>query len=353
MKMRRPKYTHGYISQHGKPCFYLRRPGHSKVRLPGLPWSPEFMAAYEAALKSDWNKRGIGANRTIPGSVSAAIVAYYASRAFADLAKLTQQNRKAILERFRAEHGHRPMPIPVDVLQHIVDKKTAAAQRNFKKALGGFLSYCRSHSIIKNNPFADIQLSKMKTRGHPTWTVEDVEQYRQHHASGTKARLALELLLQTGHARADVVRMGRQHVKNGKLSMRRQKTGVAFDIPMLPKLLAEIALHPKDQLTFLTTSFDQPFTAAGFGGWFRERCDEAGLTHLAAHGLRKSAAVHHALNGASAFELMAWFGWRTIGEAQRYVEEANRIKLAENAGARLISRTEIGSPPIPVSQNEQ
>ena len=26
--------------------------------------------------------------------------------------------------------------------------------------------------------------------------------------------------------------------------MRRQKTGVQFDIPMLPELLAEIALHP-------------------------------------------------------------------------------------------------------------
>ena len=22
---------------------------------------------------------------------------------------------------------------------------------------------------------------------------------------------------------------------------------------------------------------------------------------------------------------MAWFGWKTIGEAQRYIEEANRI----------------------------
>ncbi|MCP3466452.1 MULTISPECIES: hypothetical protein [unclassified Bradyrhizobium] len=57
------------------------------------------------------------------------------------------------------------------------------------------------------------------------------------------ARLALELILQTGHARADAVRMGRQHVKSGKLSMRRQKTGVQFDIPLPPELVAELALH--------------------------------------------------------------------------------------------------------------
>jgi hypothetical protein len=50
MRMRRPKYTHGFIDRHGKPRFYLRRPGHKKVPLPGLPWSEPFMRAYQAAL---------------------------------------------------------------------------------------------------------------------------------------------------------------------------------------------------------------------------------------------------------------------------------------------------------------
>ena len=38
---------------------------------------------------------------------------------------------------------------------------------------------------------------------------------------------------------------------------------------------------------------------------------------------------------------MAWFGWKTIGEAQRYIEEASRIKLAESAAAEIMSRTGI------------
>jgi len=353
MRTRRPKYTHGFIDRHGKPRFYLRRPGHKKVPLPGLPWSEPFMRAYQAALDADWGKREIGAKRTVAGTVSAALVAYYQSRTFTDLAKLTQQNRRAILERFRAEHGHRPMPIPADVMQHIIDKKTPAAQRNFKNAMLGFLKYCRSHGMITNDPLANIEMAKIKkSNGHHTWAVDEVEQYRQRHAPGTKARLALELMLQTGHARADVVRMGRQHVRNGTLSMRRQKTGVQFDIPLLPELLAEIALHPTTELTYLLTARGKPFTAASFGMWFRQRCNEAGLKHCTAHGLRKAAAVHHALNGATAAELMAWFGWKTIGEAQRYVEEADRIKLARNAGARLISRTGTGQPVTPVSQSE-
>jgi hypothetical protein len=41
---------------------------------------------------------------------------------------------------------------------------------------------------------------------------------------------------------------------------------------------------------------------------------------------------------------MAWFGWKTITEAQRYIEEANRIQLAESAGEKIVSRTGIGKP---------
>ena len=64
--MRRPpRYTHGYLDRHRKPRFYLRRPGHKQVPLPGLPWSPEFMEAYTAALE-DAPKIEIGANRGKP-----------------------------------------------------------------------------------------------------------------------------------------------------------------------------------------------------------------------------------------------------------------------------------------------
>jgi hypothetical protein len=150
------------------------------------------------------------------------------------------------------------------------------------------------------------------TGGIPTWTEDEIARYEQRHPPGTKARLALELLLQTGHARSDVVRMGRQHIKDGVLSMRRQKTDVAFDIPVLPGLAREIELHPKDQLTFLTTEWGKPFTPAGFGNWFRDPCNEAGLPQCSARGLRKASAVRHALRGATAPELMAWHGWNSI-----------------------------------------
>ncbi|WP_182915374.1 tyrosine-type recombinase/integrase [Rhodopseudomonas palustris] len=355
MKRKNPKHVHEYTDRHGKARYYLRRPGLPKVALSGLPWSPEFMTAYESAMAGEVRRPPIGASRTLPGTVNAAIVSYYQSGAFGSLAASTRQSRRAILERFREKCGPLQLKaMPTAALQRIMDGFSPLAARNWKKALRGFVDHCIANQFLQRDPLAGVKLAKTKkSSGFHTWTVDEVAQYRAHHASGTKARLAMELLLQTGHARVDVVRMGRQHTKSGKLSMRRQKTGVQFDIPLLPELVSELDLQPKsDQLAFLTNAKGEPFTPAGFGNWFRSRCDQAGLPQCSAHGLRKAAAVYHALHGATAPELMAWFGWKTIGEAQRYIEEANRIKLAESAGAKLISRTAVGSPADPVSQNQ-
>jgi integrase len=352
MKRKNPPFVHGYVDQHGTAKFYFRRAGQPKVRLPGLPWSMQFMAAYEQAKSGQWSKPEVGSNRTVPGTVNAALVSYYQSSAFHDgLADSSRKMRRAILESFREEHGDKQIAtMHTQALQNIVNKKTPAAQRNFMKAMRGFINHCRSHGQIQSDPLKGVELTKMKTVGHHTWTDDEIARYRAHHPAGSKPRLALALLLQTGHARADVVRMGRQHVRNGTLSMRRQKTNVQFDIPLLPELLAELELHPRtEQLAFLTTEQGKPFSAAGFGNKFRRWCNEAGLPHCSAHGLRKAAAVRHALNGATAPELMAWFGWKTIGETQRYIEAANRVRLAESAGVKM--RTGIGSPQYPVSQN--
>jgi hypothetical protein len=103
-------------------------------------------------------------------------------------------------------------------------------------------------------------------------------------------------------------------------------------------------------MLWLTTERGTPFgSAASFGNWFADRCKEAGVPGRA-HGLRKASAIRHALHGATAHELMAWHGWKTIQEAQEYVEQANKMKLIDNAAAKLISGTKIVSVVDPLSQ---
>jgi site-specific recombinase XerD len=100
---------------------------------------------------------------------------------------------------------------------------------------------------------------------------------------------------------------------------------------MAPELARIIDASTVGDLTFLVTKFGKPFTGAGFGGWFRERCNEAGLRNCSAHGLRKAGAARAAENGATAHELMALFGWLSLSEAQRYTKAADRRKLSKNA----------------------
>ena len=50
MMRRPPKFAQGFRDRHGHARFYFRRRGYKPVPLPGLPWSPTFMAAYEAAM---------------------------------------------------------------------------------------------------------------------------------------------------------------------------------------------------------------------------------------------------------------------------------------------------------------
>jgi hypothetical protein len=51
----------------GQPVLEHGRSWYPRVPLPGLPWSPEFMAAHEAAI--DFNFSTNGGNSEMPRSV--------------------------------------------------------------------------------------------------------------------------------------------------------------------------------------------------------------------------------------------------------------------------------------------
>jgi hypothetical protein len=154
MKRKNPPFVHGYVDQHGTAKFYLRRAGQPKIKLPGLPWSPEFMAAHEAAMSGQWTKPEAGASRTVPGTVNAALVSYYQSSAFRDgLAQSSQQNRRAILERFREEHGEKRIALlHKKAMQAILNKKSPAAASNWRKALRGFIDHAMSLDMLTIDP---------------------------------------------------------------------------------------------------------------------------------------------------------------------------------------------------------
>ena len=72
----------------------------------------------------------------------------------------------------------------------------------------------------------------------------------------------------------------------------------------------------------------------GFGNWFREACDAAGV-RKSSHGLRKLAATVLANSSGSEHELQALFGWRTNSQSAVYTREANKRQLALQAAMKL------------------
>jgi integrase len=127
-------------------------------------------------------------------------------------------------------------------------------------------------------------------------------------------------------------------VRDGIIVFSRAKTGVRVELPVAPELQEAIEkAGVVGSTTFLVSSHGRPFTVAGFGNWFRQRCDEAGLNHCSAHGVRKTAAGRAAENGSTTAQLMAVFGWLTMKEAERYTRAAARRRLSRDA-AKLLRR---------------
>ena len=102
--MRRlPRYVHGFVDRHGKPRFYFRRPGFEAKPLPGLPYSPEFMAAYEFTAAGQ--PLPVGAARSRPGTMAALALSYFASPDYRTRRPSTQRAYRGIIERFCKHHG--------------------------------------------------------------------------------------------------------------------------------------------------------------------------------------------------------------------------------------------------------
>jgi integrase len=331
-------YIHSFRDRHGKTRHYFRRPGFKGAPLPGLAGSAEFMDAYQAALAGSTAPRiEIGASRTKPGSVAAAVALYFGSMAFGNLGPSTQSVRRRILERFREAYGERLFKgLERPHIEAMLAGKIATphAARHFLNALRAVTGVAITANLRNDDPTVGIRVKVRDTGGFRTWTDDEIAQFEAVHPIGSRARLAFALLLWTAQRRGDVIRMGRQHVRDGYIHVRQQKTGRRLWLPILPPLQEVLDAHPAGHLTFLTTKAGEPFSASGFTSWFRAMRRDAGLpAGLSAHGLRKARSRQLAEVGCSANQIAAITGHATLREVERYTKAADQKRLATAAAA--------------------
>jgi integrase len=311
--------------------------------LTGIPWSEEFMRQYATALEGvDNAKNNIGAERTKPGSFNALAVSYYRSPEFLGLKPITQMKNSGIIEHLRNQHGDRLIKnLTRGHINAIIGAKASTPEQanTVLKVLRLLLNYAVRIDMLTSNPAIGVKRYKSPNPdGYHTWSEDEVAQFISRHPLGNKPHLAMMLMLCTGQRRSDAVRMGWQHIRidNGmkKIAVRQEKTSTPLLIPIHPDLEEALGAVPRDNLTFIVTELGKPFTAKGFGNWFRDRCNEAGLPQCSSHGLRKLAATRLAEAGCSDREIMAITGHKSVSQVTGYVRAAEQSRLAEQAMAK-------------------
>jgi integrase len=283
-----------------------------------------------------------------PHTLAWAIAQYRTNTAWTTLSHSTRRHRERIFEAVLRSAGAASLSqIGVEEIRDGRERRahTPHAANDFLKAMRGFFAWAVEAGLSKENPTKAVRLLRGPNDdlGFHTWTEEEVAKFESRWPTGTRQRLALDLLLYTGLRRGDVCRVGQAHVTDGVIDIRTEKgtsngRSQQVFIPILSCLQTSLEAVGAGDPTFILNEYGKPFTKESFGNFFTKACKAAKVPGRA-HGLRKIGATRAAENGATERELMAIFGWTTSKMATHYTRTADRKRLALRA-TELLKRPE-------------
>lgn len=335
MPRQRPPHLQRESTRHGRTVWYVRIGKGSRIRLQSPYGTPAFDAEYRAAVEGRPIQARPGATA---GSLQWLYERYRDSGAWRGLSIATRRQRENIFRQVMAKAGTEPA-IAINRASVIAGRDersaTPSQARNFLDAMRGLFRWAFEAGHVKIDPTAGVKNPKRKkTAGFPKWTEADVVAYEAHWPIGTRQRVWLDVLLYSGLRRGDMVRVGRQHVRDGVIEFATEKGGVALTLPILPILTATLKAGPCGDLTFICGERGTPLTKESFGNMFSEAARAAGV-RKSAHGVRKLGATRAADKGATTWQLDALFGWQGGGTSAIYTREADRRRLSIDAIDKL------------------
>lgn len=343
MPRQRPPHLHRELTRHGKAVWYVRVGKTApRVRLRAEYGSEAFKAEYAAAIA--------GESPVIPGKPSSGTLAwlvdqYRDTSAWTRLSLATRRQRENIFRHVLETAGREPFSIVTGkAIQAGIERRrhTPAQARHFVDTMRGLFKWAVSAEHVKADPTSGRAVPKPKTKGFPVWNDAEIEAFELRWPRGTRERVMFDIFLFTGLRRGDAARLGKQHVRNGIITLDTEKNDTRVTLPMLPELERTLAAGPVGDLAFIAAANGNPLTKESLGNMFGEACRAAGV-RKSAHGLRKAAATHAANRGATVAQLEAIFGWEGGRMASLYTRSADRQALAAAAMGKL-SRTPTPAP---------
>jgi integrase len=206
-----------------------------------------------------------------------------------------------------------------------------AQARNWLGTVHALFQWAVSREHVDADPTRDVKVKRLRGDGFHTWTAAEMRAFEERWPLGTRERLAYDLMLWTGLRRGDAARIGPQHVIDGAIVIKTEKTGAEVSMRILPPLTASIAATPTGAESFVASDVGKPMVKESFGNWFSGACRSAGVQG-SAHGLRKALAVKLSEAGATDSEINSILGNEL---AALYRRKANKRRLAGSAFDRL------------------
>lgn len=254
----------------------------------------------------------------------------------------TLKKKKNLLNRLM-NNPNRVMLIPQEKLIEMQDKMgaTPAQADAFIEAVGVMYEWAKKRKYVSSNPAKGIDKVYIKGDGATPWKADDVKKFFVEHKTGSKAHVAMSVLLWTGCRIEDLTILGRKHecIIDGVEAVRWQpskKGSTEVTVPLLPALKVATRAPTVQGATYVLGRGGKPFASGdSMSAMFKRWCKDAGLPLLSAHGVRKGLAELLAEQGCSQYEIMAILGHSEAKTSEVYTRRVERWKLALGAMERV------------------
>jgi integrase len=308
--------------------------------LRGEPGSPEFVAAYNAAV----------ATKVVParGALFGVLQQYQDSEGFRGLAASTKRSYVALIKRVEKAFGDFPLAALTDrrsrgVFMAWRDKIAVASGRRQADyawtVLARVLSWAEDRGLVAANPCAKGGRLYRGSRADKVWTADDEANFLVK--APAHLHLPLMLAIWTGQRQGDLLRLTWSAYDGTHIRLRQSKTKARVVIPVGAPLKAMLDATPRRSPVVLVNSEGKPWSSDGFRGSWRKACAAASIVGLTFHDLRGTAVSRLALAGCTDAEIATPTG-HSLRDVHAILDAhyLNRDPaLAESAVRKLESRT--------------
>ena len=283
--------------------WYWQRPGHPVVRLPDDKVQ-RIATAERLNREADGTVNG-------EGTVAWVVETYRNSEEYMRLAAGTVKYYKRILADIEKITPH--LPFAAAFTRRAVIEFTETYSKGMRKQVGAVLKNLFNKALyygyaLENNA-RDLRI-RSGGRRQTIFTDKEASAWLEACGDDTAMRLAFILLQFTVQRPNDVLRMAWAQYDGDVIKLRQQKTRKLVEVPCHSALRAALeAAKPEQSAATIVGNGTRSLSYTRFNERFRKIRDAAGLGHLQARDLRRTAAVKMAEAGATEAQIAAIGGW--------------------------------------------